>query len=131
MDEKIKEEVLATWAAYLSAFNANDLNAIDDLVQYPLAYIDNGRTTMVDTFPIKPAELKAAKQWHSTTDVSYEVVFASAEKAHVILRSATRVKIDGTPIEAVSGFYALTRTGSGWRFFALSDITVPAASPLA
>jgi hypothetical protein len=28
----------------------------------------------------------AAKQWHDTKDSSYEVVFASAYKVHVILR---------------------------------------------
>jgi hypothetical protein len=36
------------------------------------------------------------------------------------------VRADGSPIEVVSAFYALTRTPSGWKFFALSDITVAA-----
>ena len=49
------------YAAYLAAFRANDIQAIDELVQYPLAYIGP----------------------------------------------------------------ALTRTPSGWRLFAVSDITVP------
>ena len=71
------------------------------------------------------AELMAAKQWHDTKDISYEVVFASANKAHVILRQATRVRADGSPIETVSCFYALIRTPSGWKFFAMSDITIP------
>jgi hypothetical protein len=68
----------------------------------------------------------AAKQWHDTKDSSYEVVLASATKAHVILRQATRIRADGSAIETVSAFYALTRTPSGWKFFALSDITIPA-----
>jgi len=53
-------------------------------------------------------------------------VFLSTEKAHVVVRHATRVRADGTPIEIVSSFYVLARTPSGWKFFALSDITVPA-----
>ena len=67
----------------------------------------------------------AAKQWHDTKDFAYEVVSASADKAHLILRQATRIRADGSPIETVSAFYALTRTPSGWKFFAVSDITIP------
>lgn len=126
MDERIRDEVLATYMAYLTAFRANDVEAIDRLVQYPLAYIGDGKTTLVDSYPIKPAELMATKQWHDTKHLSCEVVFASANKAHVILRQATRVRADGSPIETVSGFYALIRIPSGWKFFAMSDITVPA-----
>jgi hypothetical protein len=108
VDERNRDEVLATYTAYLTAFRANDVSAIDQLVQYPLAY------------------MMAAKQWHDTKDSSYEVVFASANKAHVILRQATRIREDGSAIETVSAFYALTRTPSGWKIFALSDITIPA-----
>ena len=106
----------------------NDVEALDKLIQYPLAYIGNGRVTMVETYPVQPAELMAAKQWHDTKDPNPEVVFLSQEKAHVIVRQATRVRVDGSPIEIVSAFYALTRTPSGWKFFALSDITIPARS---
>jgi hypothetical protein len=42
-------------------------------------------------------------------------------KAHMVLPHVTRVRVDGSPIEVVSAFYALTRTPSGWKFFALSD----------
>ena len=125
MDQEAKEEVLATYTAYIDAFRANDVPALDKLIQYPLAHIGNGRVTVVETYPVQPAELMAAKQWHDTKDIDPEVVFLSAEKAHVILRHATRIRVDGSPIEVVSAFYALTRTPSGWKFFALSDITVP------
>jgi hypothetical protein len=126
MDQRVKDEVLATYAVYAKAFLANDIHAIDQLIQYPLAYIGDGRTTMVDAYPVKPAELMAAKQWYTTRNLSCEVVFASVDKAHLILRAATRVRSDGSPIETVSAFYALTRTPSGWKFFAMSDIAVSA-----
>jgi len=125
MDQEAKQEVLATYTAYIDAFRANDVPALDKLIQYPLAHIGNGRVTVVETYPVQPAELMAAKQWHDTKDIDPEVVFLSAEKAHVILRHATRIRVDGSPIEVVSAFYALTRTPSGWKFFAFSDITVP------
>src|SRR5690348_13017893 len=125
MDQEAKQEVLATYTAYIDAFRANDVPALDKLIQYPLAHIGNGRVTVVENYPVQPAELMAAKQWHDTNDIDPEVVFLSAEKAHVILRHATRIRMDGSPIEVVSAFYALTRTPSGWKFFAFSDITVP------
>ncbi len=126
MQQQAKKEVLAAYAAYLAAFQADDLAALNALIQFPFAYIGQGGTMLLDTFPIQPAALRAAKQWHSSKDFSHEVVFASDEKAHLILRQATRVRIDGSPIETVSAFYALTHTPSGWKFFALSDITIPA-----
>jgi hypothetical protein len=110
MDEQAKDEVLAAYAAYVAAFRANDVQAIDKLMQYPLAHIGNDQTTLLDAYPIKPAEMRAAKQWHDTKDIAHEVVFASADKAHIILRQATRVRADGSPIETISVFYALTRT---------------------
>jgi hypothetical protein len=54
--------------------------------------------------------------------MQYEVVAVSATKAHLILRSGTRVRADGSPIEVVSGFYAWTKTTTGWKMFAISDV---------
>ena len=124
--EALKNEVLATYTAYLKAFNASDIHALDNFMQYPIAYIENNRAALVDVYPYNPADLKAAKQWYATTDANFEVVFATTEKAHVVLRSAKRVRADGSLIENVSVFYALTRTLSGWKFIAISDITEPA-----
>ncbi len=127
MDEKLRDEVLATYAAYLKAFLSNDVQTLDTMMQYPLAHIGNGKVRMYDAFPFNPAEVMASKQMVNTIDTDYEVVAITAKKAHLILRSGTRVKADGTPIETVSAFYALTRTDTGWKFFALSDITIPAS----
>ena len=91
MDEHLKGQVLATYSAYVEAFRANDVAALDELIQYPLAYIGNGRTKLLDAFPIQPAELMATKQWHDTQNLDPEVMFTSADKAHVIVRRATRV----------------------------------------
>ena len=118
MDQRTKDEVLATYTAFLTAFRADDVQAIDKLFQYPCAYIGNGQTTLLDTFPIKPAALMAAKQWHDTKDFSCEVVFASADKAHLIVRQATRVRSDGS-IETVSAFYALDSRAIGLEVLCL------------
>jgi hypothetical protein len=126
MDDAANREILATYSAYVKAFLDNDVRALNALIQYPLTYIGNGHTTLMDRYPVQPAELIAAKQWHDTRNLNPEIVFATSDKAHVIVRQATRVRADGSPIEDVSAFYGLTRTSSGWKFFALSDMTVPA-----
>lgn len=125
-DEKLRDEVLATYAAYLKAFLSHDLETLNGMMIYPLAHIGNGKVRMYDRFPFDPAEMMAAKQMVNTVDTEYEVVSLTARKAHLILHSGTRVRKDGSPIETVAAFYALTRTDTGWKFFALSDISLPA-----
>jgi hypothetical protein len=49
----------------------------------------------------------------TTKDLSYEVVAASTEKAHLILRTATRVRSDGSAIETVSAFGGIGHHQSG------------------
>jgi hypothetical protein len=120
-----KAEVIQAYERYLQAFLADDIAAIDALVQYPLAYIADGRVSMLDAYPIKPSALMAAKGWHTSIDMDYEVVGMSETKAHLILRRCTRVRRDGSPIEEVCAFYAWTRTAEGWKMFAVSDVTVP------
>lgn len=126
MDQDGKAEVEAAYQAYLRSFLANDLDAIDALIRYPLAYIGNDEVKMLDSYPFKPAELMASKQWHSSVGAEVEVVEVSSTKAHVMLRRARRVRADGSLIETVSGFYAFTKTEEGWKIFAISDITLPA-----
>jgi hypothetical protein len=120
-----KTEVIQAYERYLQAFLEDDIPAIDALVQYPLAYIGDGKVSMLDEYPIKPSALMAAKGWHTSIDMEYEVVGISETKAHLILRRCTRVRRDGSPIENVFAFYAWTRTDAGWKMFALSDVTVP------
>jgi hypothetical protein len=125
-NEAEKDEVITAYQAYIRAFLANDMNAINDLVLYPLAYVGAGKTVLLDSFPIKPADLMASKQWQTSTDTEFEVVGVSPNKAHVIIPNAKRLRADGSLIETVSAFYAFTKTEGGWKIFALSDITVPA-----
>jgi hypothetical protein len=114
---------------YLEAFLADDVAAIDALVQYPLAYIGDGKVSMLDEYPIRPSALMAAKGWHASIDMAYEVIGVSETKAHLVLKRCTRVRQDGSRIEDVCAFYAWTRTDDGWKMFAVSDVAVPYAAP--
>jgi hypothetical protein len=117
--------VIQAYERYLEAFLAGDIAAIDALVQYPLAYIGDGKVSMLDQWPFEPSTLRKVKGWHTSIDMAYEVIGISATKAHVVLKRCTRVRRDGSPIEDVCAFYAWTRTEAGWKMFALSDVTVP------
>jgi hypothetical protein len=116
------DDVRVAYEKYLSSFVANDVAGIDSVVAYPLAHIGDGRVRMLDAFPINPADLMAAKGWHTTVDSRYEVVAVSPTKAHVVLYEARRVRADGSLIETVSAFYAFARTPGGWKMFAISDV---------
>ena len=104
MDQDQKNQVIEAYRAYLGAFRANDLEALDALVRYPVAYIGEGTVEMLESYPIKPAEMIASKQWHSTADAEFEVVGLSPTKAHVVLPRARRLRADGSLIETVSAF---------------------------
>jgi len=117
-------EVLSAYKRYLEAFMSNDMNGINALVSYPLAYVGDGVVKMFHEYPIRPSELMAQTGWRDTLNMQYEVVAVSDTKAHLILRSGTRVRADGSPIEEISGFYAWTRTTAGWKMFAVSDVRI-------
>ena len=125
-----KVEVVQAYERYLEAFLADDLAAIDALVQYPLAYIGDGKVSMLDEYLIKPSALLAAKDWHTSVGMEFEVIGISETKAHLVLKRGTRVRRDGSPIEDIWAFYAWTRTEVGWKMFAMSDVTVPRGSDL-
>ena len=118
-------EVIQAYQRYLQAFLADDIAAIDALVRYPLAYIGDGKVIMLDEYPVKPSALMAAKGWHTSIGIDYEVIGVSETKAHLVLKRCTRVRRDGSPIEEVFAFYAWTRTDDGWKMFAVSDVTLP------
>lgn len=122
----IKVEVGAAFDRYLTAFLQGDMPTINAVVSYPLAYIGATDVQLFDKFPIDPGQLVQAKGWHATVNMQHEVVAVSPSKAHVVLRTADRVRKDGSLIETASGFYAFKHTAQGWRMFALSDVVNPA-----
>lgn len=121
-------EVIAAYQRYVAAFLSDDVDTLNALVSYPLAYIGEGVVTMLDAFPVRAATLRAGTGWHQTRDMQYEVVGISDKKAHLILRSGTRVRRDGPPIEDIYAFYAWAKTAAGWQMFAVSDVRVPAGN---
>jgi hypothetical protein len=121
-----RADILKAYEGYLEAFSESDVEAIDTYIHYPLAYIGADAVTLLDKFPINPAELKELKGWDGSEALEIDVVAAGESKAHLILRNARRLRADGSLIEEATGFYAYTRTSAGWKMFAISDIVFPA-----
>jgi hypothetical protein len=97
-------------------------------VKYPIAHIRHDDVILMDSYPIKPADLMAQKQWHTSTNTEIEIVGISETKAHVVLPNVKRWRKDGSLIEIASAFYAFTKTPEGWKMFAISGISVLADS---
>ena len=57
MNKKDRVALFKAYENYLSAFNDNDIETINDCVQYPLAYIGAGTVSLLDDFPISPADI--------------------------------------------------------------------------
>ena len=126
MDKNLRAQVFETYNRYANAFNEADLETINDCIAYPLAYIGTDSVNMLDKFPIDPRELKERIGWATSNAFEIDVVAVSDKKAHVVIRNVRRLRSDGSLIEEATGFYALKNTNSGWKMYAISDITFPA-----
>jgi hypothetical protein len=125
MDKTDRAKVLSAYQRYLTAFAESDIDTLNDCIKYPLAYIGAGNVTLLDKFPINPAEMQASKGWDRSEGIEIDVVAIGETKAHILMRNARRVRKDGSLIEEATGFYAYTKQDGEWKMFAFSDITFP------
>lgn len=126
MSKTQRAEVISAYNEYLKAFIGNDLDGINACIQFPVAYIGDGKVLLLDEFPVKLGELRAAKGWVTTDSFEIDVVAVGENKAHLLMRNCRRLREGGSLIEEASAFYAYTRTSNGWKIYALSDIVFPA-----
>jgi hypothetical protein len=124
--EALTREIVAMYDRYIRAFVSDDLETINSLTKFPIAFITDGQVAMMNEYPVKPAELRAKTGWKDSVDIDVEVVGVTETKAHLVLRHCTRVRADGSPIEHIRAFYALTRAADRWKIFAVSTIQIPA-----
>lgn len=106
---------------YVSGFRDNDVEQINKIVQYPIAYITSGTVEMCESYPIDPRQLKEQKQWDHSIEWKFEVTAVNNLEAHAVA-SAIRCQKDGSQIESVHGFYAFTKKSGVWKMYAVADI---------
>ena len=121
MSEIYEKEVLKTYEQYLTYFLDNDMNGINSLVRFPITYIADGESKLLNAFPVTPKQMKENKQWDTTINNETYVLGTNSTKGHVI-SSGTRIRSDKTVIEKYTAFYAFTKTDDGWKMFAISDV---------
>jgi len=126
LQKETRRELLVAYQRYLNAFVNEDVDTINECVEFPLTYIGDGVVSTLDSFPISPAEMKAAKGWSTSENFEIDIVAHSETKAHVLMRNCRRLRADGSLIEEASGFYAYKYTADGWKMYAISDIVMPA-----
>ncbi|MCK7546290.1 hypothetical protein MLC59_19215 [Marinobacter bryozoorum] len=95
---------------------------IDQVVRYPIAYINDGQVRMYNQYPVDPARLKTEKGWDHSRDWNFDVVAISETEGRVEA-SATRCRADGSVIEHIHGYYAFTRVDGQWKMYALSGVS--------
>lgn len=126
MDKVERSNLLGAYQRYLTAFNANDIDAINCCISYPLAYIGGDSVTLLDQFPLSPLEMKASKGWDRSDSFEIDVVAVGENKAHLLMRNTRRLRQDGSLIEEATAFYAYKKVNGDWKMFAISDIVFPA-----
>ncbi len=112
--DALKDELRRTYEKYVEGFKTNDVELIDEIVRYPIAYLKDGVVEMMDSYPIDPAKLKADKGWDHSTDWHFDIPAINDHHAHAVA-SAVRRRVDGSVIERVHGFYALTKIDGSWK----------------
>ena len=126
MDKDNRAKVFEAYNQYLNAIIEADIDAINECIEYPLAYIGGDSVKMLDKFPIDPREWKEKTGWATSNAFEIDVVAVTEKKAHVLMRNCRRLRDDGSLIEEASAFYAFKNTDGGWKMYAFSDITFPA-----
>ena len=126
MDTAAAREAEAFYHAYIAAFRAGDPAALAGMATQPMARIGTAGPELVAHAP-DPKALAARTGWADTLEVRTEVLDATADKVHLHLLHALRVRADGTPIERISGIYTLLKGADGaWRIASVSVISRPA-----
>ena len=126
MDKDNRAKVLEAYNRYLNAIIEADIDAINECIEYPLAYIGGDTVKLLDKFPIDPRKLKEKTGWATSNAFEIDAVAVTEKKAHILMRNCRRLRDDGSLIEEASAFYAFKNTESGWKMYAFSDITFPA-----
>ena len=121
MSESNEKEVLKTYEQYLAYFLDNDMDGVNSLVKFPITYIADGESKLLDAFPVTPKEMMENKQWDTTIDTETYVHGINSTKGHVV-SSGTRIRKDKSVIEKYTAFYAFTKTDKGWKMYAVSSV---------
>ena len=81
MDKDNRAKVLEAYNRYLNAVIEADIDAINECIEYPLAYIGGDSVKMLDKFPIDPRYWKEKTGWTTSNAFEIDVEAVAEEKA--------------------------------------------------
>ena len=101
--------------AFMSAFNAQDVEAWDDAFNFPSVRLGSGRMVIVRKGDHKAEmfERDALREWDHSAWERREVIHAGPDKVHLDTRF-TRYRADGSVIAAFDSVYVITRENGHW-----------------
>ena len=102
--------------AFMTGFNARDLQAWEATYHFPHFRLAGGKLTVLDAAGERsPAIFDAlvATGWHHSAWLTREVVQASAEKVHVAVEFA-RFRADGSELARYRSLYVLAHEDGRW-----------------
>ena len=88
MNQRPRSDLLAVYHKYLNGFVTENMDVIDECIEYPSTHVGETSVKTFDTFPLSPSEMKKAKGWAASDNFEIEVVAQNNTKAHLILRIA-------------------------------------------
>ncbi len=97
------------------------MDGINSLVKFPITYISDGKSKLLDDFPVTPKEIIENKQWDTTIVTETYVYGINSTKDHVV-SCGTRVRKDKSVIEKYNAFYGFTKTNEGWKIYVISTV---------
>jgi hypothetical protein len=98
MNKKDHVDLFKAYENYLSAFNDNDIQTINDCVQYPLAYIGTGAVSLLDNFPLSPVDMKAGIGWDESEAFEIDIVAVGKNKAHLLMENSRQLRNGLVPL---------------------------------
>lgn len=101
--------------AFMTAFNARDLQAYEATFNFPHVRFASGTVTIINPGYHKPEmfERGALADWDRSAWARREVIHAGADKVHIDTRF-TRYRKDGSVIAGFDSLYIVTRQNGRW-----------------
>jgi hypothetical protein len=115
-EETPEAAALGVLDAFMTAFNARDLEAWEATYHFPHFRMADGRLTVLEAAGQRSETLfdaLAATGWHHSAWLSREAVQAGDDKAHVAVEFA-RYRGDGSELARYQSLYVVTRENGRW-----------------
>jgi hypothetical protein len=116
------DAAMACLDAFLTAFNARDVEAFDATFNFPSVRLASNRLVVIQPGDHTPEMFSrgALAEWHHSAWERRAVIHAGADKVHLDTRF-TRYRADGSVLGGFDSVYVVTCEGSHWGIKARSS----------